>query len=274
MASEQLQAFILAGRAHDMKATTSVIGQNTVQVGIIGFGRFGKLIARIIKSKSSNVRILVFARKRKKLGISGGVEYASLDNVCNSDVIIPCVPISSFEAVIKSICGKIKSGALLVDVCSVKVHPVAVMTKYVPANVEILATHPAFGPESARRGLKGLKIILHTVRISPSKFAKIKQYCRDIGLAAIEMSPEEHDKLTAFSLAYTHLVGRIGERMNIKNTVIDTRGFAQLLKVQGYVVNDTFTLFQDMHNFNPYAKEMRQQVHRALVEIEAELTSE
>jgi len=122
--------------------------------------------------------------------------------------------------------------------------------------------------------LNGLKIILHKVRISPSKFARIEQYCRDIGLDVIEMSPEEHDKLMAFSLAYTHLIGRIGEKIDIKNTVVDTKGFAQLLKVQGYVVNDTFTLFKDMHNFNPYAEEMRQQVHQALDEIEAELTSE
>lgn len=257
-----------------MKTDASVTEQNTAQVGIIGYGRFGKLIARIIKSKFRGVRILVFARKRVKLGISGGVEFAGIDEVCDSDVIIPCVPISSFEEVIKSISGKIKPGALLIDVCSVMVHPVEVMTKYIPADVEILATHPAFGPDSAKQGLKGLKIVLHQVRISPSKFTRIKQSCRDIGLKVMEMSPEEHDKLMAYSLAYTHLVGRIGERMNIRNTGLDTKGFAQLLKVQGYVVNDAFTLFRDMQNFNPYAKEMRRQVHRALTEIEEELASD
>ena len=148
------------------------------------------------------------------------------------------------------------------------------MTRYITANVEILATHPAFGPDSAKQGLKGLKIVLHQVRISPSKLIRIKQSCRDIGLKVVEMSPEEHDKLMAYSLAYTHLVGRIGERMNIRNTGLDTKGFAQLLKVQGYVVNDAFTLFKDMQNFNPYAKEMRRQVHRALTKIEEELASD
>ncbi len=88
------------------------------------------------------------------------------------------------------------------------------------------------------------------------------------------MSPQEHDKLMAFSLAYTHLIGRIGERIQVRNTTIDTRGFAQLLKVQGYVVNDTFKLFRDVQNFNPYAKEMRAQVRQALNKIEAELASD
>ena len=253
-----------------MKADTSVTERDVVQVGIIGYGRFGKLVTRILKSKFRNGHNLVFTRKRETLGVNRGIEFASLDEVCNSDVIIPCVPISSFEEVIKSICGKIKPGALLIDVCSVKVHPVEVMTKYVPTNVEILATHPAFGPDSAGRGLKGLRIIVHKVRISPAKFTRIKQSCRDIGLEVIEMSPKEHDKLMAFSLAYTHLIGRIGERMNVKSTPIDTQGFTQLLKVQGYVVNDTLTLFKDMQNFNPYARKMREQVRQALTKIEEE----
>jgi len=205
--------------------------------------------------------------------MEGGIEFTSLDEVCNCDVIIPCVPISGFEEVIKTIGGKIKPGALLVDVCSVKVYPVEVMKKYIPENVEILATHPAFGPDSAKRGLKGLKIILHNVRISPEKFIGVKQACRDIGLEVIEMTPEEHDRFIAFSLAYTHLVGRIGQRMNVKTTPVDTKGFGQLLKVQGYVVNDTLELFRDMQNYNPYAKEMRKQFYKALTEIEVELAS-
>ncbi len=243
----------------------------TVQVGIIGFGRFGRIAARIIQSGFPGVRILVFARKRERLGKSGGIEFTTLDDVCSSDVIVPCVPISAFEEVIKSISGKLKPGALVVDVCSVKVYPVEVMTKYLPAGVEILATHPNFGPDSARRGLKGLKIILHKVRISASRYDRIKQSCQALGLEVLEMSPEEHDKLMAYSMAYTHLIGRVGERMNLKNTPIDTQGFAQLMKVQDYVVNDTFTLFQDMQRYNPYAKEMRRRLRQALAEIEAGL---
>ncbi len=257
-----------------MTATTLVTGQGKVQVGIIGFGRFGKLVARILESRFAGVHILVFARRRKKLGISGSIEFTHLDKICNCDVIIPCVPISAFEEVIKSICRRIKSGALLIDVCSVKVYPVEVMRKYIPANVEILATHPTFGPDSTKGGLKGLTIVVHKVRISSARLAKVKQSCQDIGLEVIEMSPQEHDKLMAFSLAYTHLIGRIGERLCIKGTIINTRGFAQLLKVQGYVVNDAFKLFKDVQNYNPYAKEMRAQFRQALNKIEAELASD
>ena len=257
-----------------MKTTTLVTGRGKIRVGVIGFGRFGKLVARILASKFEGVQILVFARRRKKLGISGSIEFANLDKVCNCDVIIPCVPISAFEEVIKSVCRKVKRGALLIDVCSVKVYPVEVMRKYIPANVEVLATHPTFGPDSIKGGLKGLAIVLYGVRISPSRLAEVKQGCQDIGLKVIEMSPQEHDKLMAFSLAYTHLIGRIGERIQVRNATIGTRGFAQLLKVQGYVVNDTFKLFRDVQNFNPYAKEMRAQVRQALNKIEAELASD
>lgn len=241
------------------------------QVGIIGYGRFGRLVARIIRSKFENVGIAVFTRS-KQPGMSGGVEFASLDKVCGSQVIIPCVPISAFAEVIKSISGKLKPGALVVEVCSVKVFPVEVMSRYLPPEVEILATHPIFGPDSARGGLRGLRIVLHGVRVSPARYERIKQACLDIGLEVIEMSPEEHDRLMAFSMAYAHLVGRIGERMNLKNTPVDTRGFAQLMKVQKQVTNDRFTLFKDIQNYNPYAREMRQEFRQALAEIEMELS--
>lgn len=239
-------------------------------VGIIGYGRFGRLAARTISSKFRTTEVIVFARKRPA-GVSEGVQFTSLEDVCRADVIIPCVPISAFEEVIKTISPKIKAGALVIDVCSVKVYPVKVMTEHLPASVEILATHPSFGPDSARRGLKGLKIVLHNVRVSPKRFSQVKAACENLGLETIEMTPDEHDRLMAYSLAYTHLVGRIGERMGIKHTIIDTRGFEQLMKIQSYVTNDTFTLFKDMQNFNPYAREMRQQFRQVLSEIEEEL---
>jgi len=254
-----------------VKAVDSATERDVMQIGIIGFGRFGRLVAQLIRANFGDVRILVFARK-KEPGVSEGFEFATLEEVCGSDVVIPCVSISSFEEVISSICGKIKPGALLIDVCSVKVYPVQVMMKYIPDSIEILATHPVFGPDSASPGLKELKVIMHGVRISSAKFDRIKRRCRDIGLVVIEMTPEEHDRLMAYSLAYTHLIGRIGERIGVKSTDIDPSGFAQLLKVQGYVVNDTLTLFRDMHNYNPYAREMRQQVQLALTEIEETLT--
>ncbi|MFC2068764.1 prephenate dehydrogenase/arogenate dehydrogenase family protein [Chloroflexota bacterium] len=256
-----------------MNATASLTELGMVRVGIIGFGRFGRFIARILKSKFKDVHIVVFSRKRKKFGLSGGIEFVSLDEVCNSDVVVPCVPVSSFAEVIKMISSKVRAGALLLDVCSVKVYPVAVMKKYIPANVWILATHPVFGPDSTKGGMKGLKIVLHRVRIPKVKFDKVKHSCWDIGLEVIEMSPEEHDKLAAYSLAYTHLIGRVGEKINIGNTSIDTKGFAQLLKVQGYVINDAFSLFKDMHNYNPYTRVMRQQVCQALIELGEELDS-
>ena len=78
------------------------------------------------------------------------------------------------------------------------------------------------------------------------------------------MTPEEHDRYGAYSINYTHLIGRIGERIGIRETPIDTQGFIVIRDVMQYVVNDRMELFFDMQRYNPYAAEMIVHVKQAL----------
>ncbi len=65
---------------------------------------------------------------------------------------------SSFEQVVSEIAVACKPGALIVDVGSVKVVPSEIMLRRFPNYVDIVATHPLFGPQSAMEGIEGLKI--------------------------------------------------------------------------------------------------------------------
>lgn len=64
------------------------------------------------------------------------------------DVIVLSVSILAFEEVLKSLPQELLRGKLLVDVLSVKNHPKQVMLETLPADCDILCTHPMFGPES------------------------------------------------------------------------------------------------------------------------------
>lgn len=211
-------------------------------------GRFGTLLAKIIKGHFPAEELV--------------------ETVEEADIVVPAVPISAFEDVIKEISPKLKPGALVLDVCSVKVHPVNIMKKYLPKNVEIIATHPLFGPDSAKASVKGLKIMLHNVSANKAKYEKLKAACKQLGLNIVEITPEEHDKAMAYSQAYTHFVGRIGQELGLRETPIDTEGFKQTLKIQQYVINDTEKLFIDMHKFNPYAKAMREKFLSAATKLD------
>ena len=230
-------------------------------IGIVGYGRFGKLAEKIILNNFPSAQVLIFKSSRSK----------TIKAIKNCDIIIPSVPISNFENVIKDISPFFKRSALVIDVCSVKIYPIKVMKKYLPKNVEIIASHPLFGPDSASNDLNGLKIALWNVRASTDNFDKVKQSCTKFGLKVVVISPKEHDKYMAYSQTYTHLLGRIGKKIGIKNTPIDTKGFEQTLKIQKYVINDSWQLYKDMNTYNPFASEMRLKVSNAIKNINKEL---
>lgn len=224
-----------------------------MKVGIIGFGRLGKLIA---KNLSQDFDLYIY----DKINFSDEInklnaKNSSLDEICtHCDIVIPFVPISAFETLIKGCAEKFKKNALVIDVCSVKVHPLKVMKKYLPQHVQILGTHPMFGPDSAKTTLMGSKIVLCKERIDDNLYNNIKAYLHKFGLKIIEADADKHDKDISSSLLLTHFVGRTLMDFNATDLEIDTTGYRRLMKILFTVKNDSWQLFEDMNHYNPHAK--------------------
>lgn len=239
------------------------------EIGIIGFGRFGKLITEYL---SEDFRVYVFDREDKSEEIENlGSISATLEDVCNKDVIIPSVPISEFEDTLTEIKDLIKKDSLVIDVCSVKEYPVELMYEILPPTVQILASHPLFGPDSASDSLVGRKIVLCGGRIVEEKYEKIKSYLEKKELVVIETTPEEHDREIAESLLLTHFIGRSLIEVGTSELEIDIVGYNQLLKVLETVKNDSWQLFEDMNKYNKYALEARKKFMGAVNEIDKRL---
>ena len=225
-----------------------------VKVAIVGYGRFGKLLHQLVLQHTKNVEVKIFSRT------------TPLFELENADVVVPAVPIRQFEEVIKQIADHLKPRAIVVDICTVKVHPVKVMEKYLPQGVQILATHPMWGPDSVRinQGLNGLPVVLTPVRVSPPVVEMAKSVCKKLGLVPILMSADEHDRLLAESLLTTDLVGLMLKEMKFRQTPIDTIGTKWLHKiVDEFVGNDTPELLSDMFRFNPYTPKLFKRVKAA-----------
>ena len=238
-------------------------------IGIIGFGRFGKLAAHYL---AEEFEVAVYHRTDKSTEINRtGARAASLKTVCRQDIVIPCVPISVLQEVLKDIAPLLRPDGLVVDVCSVKEYPVRLMTDILPDTVSILATHPMFGPDSASDSLEGRKICLCQVRIGKKKYRNIKAYLEAKGLVVIEATAQKHDEQIATSLSLTHFIGRTLSEYGAKQLDIDTEGYKRLLHILEVVERDTWQLFLDMHHYNPYAKEKRVEFLGVMKDINSRL---
>ena len=238
-------------------------------IGILGFGRFGKLMAQYL---ARDFNVLVYNRSDNADAILAcGAKPVSIEEACQQKMVILSVPISVFHDTLETVAPLLNPDALVIDVCSVKEYPVRLMKDLLPEGVSILATHPMFGPDSAADALQGRKIVLCCERINDSVYQKIKSYLISKELVVIEATPEAHDRQIAVSLALTHFIGRSLAEYGATPQDVDTEGYQRLLHVLGVVENDTWQLFEDMNTYNPYAAESRSEFMAAVERIHKRL---
>jgi len=238
-------------------------------IGIIGFGRFGKLMATYL---ARDFEVLIYNRSHKAEEIREiGAVPADLEQVCAQKVVILSVPISSMQEYLTKISPLLRKDAVVADVCSVKVYPVQWMRELLPESVSILATHPMFGPDSASDSLHDRKIVRCREKMDDIRYEKIKSWITAKGMIVVETTADEHDRQIAVSLSLTHFIGRTLEEFGAQELIIDTEGYKRLLHILGVVTHDTWQLFSDMNRYNPYAKKNRANFMDAMKRIEDKL---
>ena len=235
-------------------------------IGIIGYGRFGRLV---VQNLSAEFDVVVYTRssgKAENIREAGG-RLVPLKAACRQKLVVLCVPISAMQATLKEIAPLLTEGTTVIDVCSVKTYPTRWMHDLLPDTVEILATHPMFGPDSASKSLRRHKMVLCPERIDPKRYLKIKAWLEGKGLNIIETSADQHDRQIAVSLALTHFIGRSLSEFGAFQLDIDTEGYKRLLHILEVVSNDTWQLFEDMNHYNPYAQSKRMEFLQAMNKI-------
>ena len=240
------------------------------RIGLIGFGRFGKLI---VKHLSDDFEFYVFnkSNKIKEIKQSNAIP-ATLKEACSNDIVILSVPISELKSTLDSIKNLIKKDGLAIDCCSVKEYPVKLMKDILPKTVQILGTHAMFGPDSACDSLEGRKIVLCKVRIQDKLYLQIKRFLESKQLAVIEATAQQHDVEMAKSLVLTHFIGRALMEMKVADLKMDTQSYKDLIRILDTVKNDTWQLFDDMNKFNKYSKEVRNGLIKSLSKVEGKLS--
>ncbi len=229
------------------------MAQNKQTVGLIGFGRFGALLADLLGKDYQPV--ITDERDLSEQVETAGYPWADLETVMKLNTVFLAVPISRTANLLKQISSLTSPGQVLIDVASVKTRIRDWMVAELPPHVQILNTHPMFGPDSYKRD-RDLRMVFCPTRVD----SEVENTWRDVfeswGCRLINLEVEEHDRLAARSQGITHFMGRVMKGMDIQPTAVDTQGFQQVRHVVEQTCQDTEELFHDLQYYNPYTAEM------------------
>ncbi|MCK9441277.1 MAG: prephenate dehydrogenase/arogenate dehydrogenase family protein [Methanothrix sp.] len=169
-----------------------------------GTGETGSWFARYFKEKGFDVAVWGPSGK-VEVAERLGVRYAKdmMAEVEKSDIVLVSVLIEKTVEIIREVAPHMHPGSLIMDVTSIKSEPVRAMKTYAPKGVEVLGTHPMFGPTMP--ALRGQTIILTPVEGKTGKWLSIMQSLFQTDGAHVEiLDAEEHDEIMAVVQALTH----------------------------------------------------------------------
>lgn len=242
------------------------------RLGVIGFGDFSEFFIPYLKPFFDEV--LVYSRRdvSSKCSIIG-VKQASFEEVSSCEFVFVGVVVQYFEETLKKVIPHLQKGACVFEACSVKEYPIEIMKKHLPEDVDIIATHPLFGPNSGRNGIVGLNVLLINVRARQEIFDFFDSMFKDLKLTMHYNSAKEHDEDMAYVQALSHFIAQGIREFGFlkKNTLITTKAYESLLQVEDNLSRDSWLLFESIENYNKYAKDIRSKFIESLQIIDEEL---
>lgn len=231
-------------------------------VGIIGFGSFGRFLAEKL---SSHANVMVYSK-----GARPNTWSASLAQVAQCNYVILAVPLQSYPDIISQLQGKLADNTVLIDVCSVKQQPIALL-KQAFATQPIVATHPMFGPESASVSMKGHTIVMCPEVSDPTAYKRVVLFAHMLGLRIVELTCEQHDKDIAVVQGLTFFVAQALVNMGVHDQLLHTPTFQRLLNLAEIERHHSPALFQTIQLGNTHTANVRKQFLQAAQLIDAEL---
>jgi cyclohexadieny/prephenate dehydrogenase len=201
------------------------------RLALIGVGLIGGSIARaarglgIVRTIVATSRSEPTRQRIRELGLADEVVATSAAAVADADLVIVCVPIGACGAVAKEIGPRLKPGAIVSDVGSVKAAVVHDMAPHFPAGVHFIPGHPVAGTEDSGPDAGFAELFINRWCIltpakdaDPAAVERLTQFWKAFGASVETMSPEHHDLVLAVTSHVPHLIA-----YNIIGTAFDLR---------------------------------------------------
>ncbi|MCL2134850.1 MAG: prephenate dehydrogenase/arogenate dehydrogenase family protein [Candidatus Bathyarchaeota archaeon] len=208
-----------------------------MRIAILGAGKMGIWFAKFCKKKGDDI-ILVdrkaekLVKPRDELQIETTTDFQTA--VQNADNILICTSINSFEEIVKKIAPNTHKGQTIMDICSIKEHPVNIMHQYIK-EATVLGTHPIFGPGS--NGIAHKTYVLTPTNIQEENCAeRYKQWLEKEGANVTIMTPQKHDEFMSIILGLPHFIGLVA-----CETLLAQQNFEESKKLAGTTYRMLFT---------------------------------
>jgi prephenate dehydrogenase len=177
-----------------------------LRVGVIGgAGRMGAWFVRYftergLKTIVNDINVDV----AKSLATSTGAEFSALSKEAlgSLDIVLIAVPIEAMAEVVASVAPKLREGAALVEISSIKSPVMKAMKKALKEGIVPLSLHPLFGPDTG--SLESERIVLVPVADEPQELEIAKRLFPEAEI--ISSGTEEHDRAMAVVLSLTYFV--------------------------------------------------------------------
>jgi prephenate dehydrogenase len=241
-----------------------------------GTGEMGQWFTRFFKERGHEVTVWgkggkVEVARKLDVPFASDLEAAIPEN----DIVIVSVPINVTEETIADVAPKMKTGSLLMDFTSTKVRSVEAMKKFAPGGVEIIGTHPMFGPTIST--IKGQTVILVPVKGRSEKwFPVIRQLFEENGAHVEITTAAEHDRLVSVVQGLTHFayitIGTTIDRLDFdikKSRKFVSPVYSIMLDFVGRILGQNPYLYALIQMENPGVPE----VHEAFIKECEELSS-
>ncbi|MBW8880073.1 MAG: prephenate dehydrogenase/arogenate dehydrogenase family protein [Asticcacaulis sp.] len=224
-------------------------------MGLFGLGAFGRLIVKHL-SPYFDIYACDPSPEARAFAKRHNVFLVDAEEAAACRIVILATPIRTMKALAERIAPHVHPRALVIDVGSVKMKPAAWLEEALPKSAYILCTHPLFGPQSARKGIHDLEIVVCPVRVR--RLAPILRFFREtLDLKVSVATPEQHDKALAAVQGLTHLIAKVLTGLEPLPTVHTTRSYDLMMQGVGLVSGDSDELFLSIERDNPFAAEVR-----------------
>jgi len=187
-------------------------------VTLIGLGLIGSSLAHAVKRRNLAERITGYDVSESVRKRAAEIELAAIasdpaDAVADADLVILCSPVGSYKELAAAIAPRLKQGAILSDVGSVKSAVIRDVAPALPKGVHFLPAHPIAGTEQSGPDAGFASLFDHRwCIITPlpgadaGALAKLKQFWEACGSQVEVMDAAHHDLVLAMTSHVPHLI--------------------------------------------------------------------
>jgi cyclohexadieny/prephenate dehydrogenase len=189
------------------------------RLALIGIGLIGSSIARGAREWNLADEIFVQSRRQetvdaaRRLGLGDSYTTDAAEAVEGADLVIVSVPVGASGEMAKAIGPKLKPGAIVSDVGSVKASVIRLMQPHLPKHAHFVPAHPVAGTEYSgpEAGFAELfrgrwTILTPPEGADPAAIATVRAFWEGLGANVETMQAEHHDMVLAITSHVPHLI--------------------------------------------------------------------